>query len=110
MIMKRNWGVTEGKERREWSYAQRAAVGEEMSRLLAHRTFRKGKKCFVSLRCMVDHAHAGEVRVREHPMGMEAFGRNADNDNQKDPIVRRMAGEVRKLLAEYRQEGGHHAV
>ena len=94
---------------REWSAAQRAAVIEEMNSILTHPVFKGSNRCVDLLRYLVDCALAdGDVGIgiKERTLGVEVFGRSPDYDVSTDPIVRRVASEIRKRLAQYYQERG----
>lgn len=94
-----------GIENRNWSDAKRAAVIEEMNLILAHPIFKTSNRCIALLRYVVDHALAGkEDEIKERTLGIEVFGRDANYDLSTDPIVRRVANEIRKRLAQYYQE------
>jgi hypothetical protein len=96
----------EGVASRTWSAAQRAAVIEEMNLILAHPIFKTSNRCTGLLRYLIDHALAGkEDEIKERTLGIEVFGRSATYDLSTDPIVRRVASEIRKRLAQYYQEG-----
>lgn len=93
-----------------WSDAQRSAVREEMNRILSHPTFSTSNRCIALLRFIVKQVKLGEESdLKERTLGIEVFGREADYDVGTDPIVRRVASEVRKRLAQYYQEepNGH---
>lgn len=84
-----------------WSEAQRAAVLEEVHRVLDHPSFKSSGRCVALLQCLVDRALEGDHEgVKERTLGIEAFGREPDYDTNTDPIVRRTANEIRKRLAQ----------
>lgn len=84
-----------------WTDAQRAAIIEELNRVLSHPTFKGSKRCIALLSYLVDRALAGEDdEVKERALGMEVFGRDANYDTNSDPIVRRTANEIRKRLGQ----------
>lgn len=90
---------------RIWSEQQRAAVSQEMARILSHSTFKTSNRCTDLLRYVVKCAKAGvEVDIKERTLGIEVFERESNYDVGADPIVRRVASEVRKRLAQYYQE------
>ena len=47
------------------------------------------------------------VLLKERTLGIEIFGRDADDHTASDPIVRVTATEIRKRIAQYYQEPGH---
>jgi hypothetical protein len=101
---------SEGTASRGWTEAQRHAVTEEMKLILEHPIFRSSNRCVALLHYVVDRALAGrQSEIKERILGIEVFGRNANYDVSADPIVRRIANDVRKRLAQYYQEqdAGH---
>ena len=90
----------EEESRRGWSDEQHAAIVDELNHLLAHPSFQSSKRCSALLRCMVDHALKGDEDLNERALGLEAFGRDDNYDTNTDPIVRRIAGEIRKRLTQ----------
>ena len=44
--------------------------------------------------------------LKERTIGIEVFGRAADYDTNLDHVVRSVAGEVRRRLAQYYMESG----
>ena len=97
----------EGETRRDLTATQRAVVVEEMNRILGHPIFKSSNRCVALLRYVVDRALAGKEReLKERTLGVEVFGREANYDVSTDPIVRRVANEIRKRLAQYYQEAG----
>lgn len=92
-------------EATQWNKSQRGAVLAELNNILANPAFSKSKRCADLLRQLVERALSGEHEgVKERTLGVEVFGRDADYDNNADPIVRRTANEIRKRLAQYYQE------
>jgi hypothetical protein len=92
----------EGAASRIWNDARRAAVIEEMNLILAHPIFKTSNRCIALLRYVIDHALAGkEDEIKERTLGIEVFGRSATYDLSTDPIVRRVASEIRKRLAQH---------
>jgi hypothetical protein len=101
---------SEGAAGRGLSEAQRHAVTDEMKLILEHPIFRSSNRCVALLHYVVDCALAGrQSEIKERTLGVEVFGRNANYDVSADPIVRRIANDVRKRLAQYyqEQEAGH---
>jgi hypothetical protein len=88
---------------------ERAAIRQQLERMLAHPLFRNSKRCHSLLRYVVECTLAGEpAELKERTLGVEVFGREASYDTNADPIVRATAGDLRKRLAQYyvEQEGG----
>jgi len=88
-----------------WNDEQRAAVLEELNLILADPAFKSSNRCSDMLRYLVQRALTdGAFEIRERTLGYEVFGRSADYDLGADNIVRRIAGEIRKRLAQYYHE------
>jgi hypothetical protein len=87
--------------------AEKAAVLEQLERLLTSSYFSHSKRFLIFLRFVVQHALAGQGDLlKERTLGVEIFGRSPDYDTATDPIVRVTAGEIRKRIAQYYQEPG----
>jgi hypothetical protein len=87
---------------------EKAAVEEQVERLLQNPYFSHSRRFPMFLRFVVRHTLSGQVdAVKERTLGIEIFGRNADYDTSSDPIVRVTAAEIRKRIAQYYQEPGH---
>jgi hypothetical protein len=92
----------------DFSDAERAAIEEQVERLLQNPYFSHSRRFPMFLRFVVRHTLAGQAdAVKERILGIEIFGRNADYDTSSDPIVRVTAAEIRKRIAQYYQEPGH---
>jgi hypothetical protein len=88
-----------------WTNAQRAAVIEELNLIHSHPAFKSSNRCVNLLDYLVQCAlNLGEHDIKERTIGVEVFGRDPDYDVGIDPIVRRIAGEIRKRLAQYYHE------
>jgi hypothetical protein len=88
--------------------AYKAAVREELERILANQHFVASKRYpsflrFVTARALETHPDL----IKERVVGVEVFGRDPDYDTSADPIVRVTAAEIRKRLEQYYQEPGH---
>jgi hypothetical protein len=88
--------------------AFKAAVREELERILANQHFVASKRYpsflrFVTARALETHPDL----IKERVVGVEVFGRDPDYDTSADPIVRVTAAEIRKRLEQYYQEPGH---
>jgi hypothetical protein len=82
--------------------AERAAVRQQLTRLLASAAFVNSKRCASLLRHVVDCALEGNVQpLKERTLGIEVFQREPDYDTNRDPVVRNTAVEIRKRLAQY---------
>jgi hypothetical protein len=87
---------------------EKAAVEEQVERLLQTPYFSHSRRFPMFLRYVVRHTLAGQAdAVKERTLGIEIFGRDANYDTSSDPIVRVTAAEIRKRIAQYYQEPGH---
>jgi hypothetical protein len=90
------------------SEEQKAAILEQLERLLSNSHFRHSRRFPSFLRYAVEKTLAGEEdALKERTLGIEIFGRQAGYDTASDPIVRVTAAEIRKRIAQYYQEPGH---
>jgi len=86
----------------------KAAVLQQLERLLRNPHFHKSKRFPVFLKFVVTEALAGRAdNLKERTLGVEVFGKDPGYDTTDDPIVRVTAGEIRKRIAQYYQEPGH---
>jgi hypothetical protein len=86
----------------------RAAIVQQLDRLLQNPHFHKSKRFPVFLKFVVTEALAGRAdNLKERTLGIEVFGKEPGYDTTDDPIVRVTAGEIRKRIAQYYQEPGH---
>jgi hypothetical protein len=86
----------------------KAAVLQQLERLLRNPHFHKSKRFPVFLKFVVTEALAGRAdHLKERTLGVEVFGKDPSYDTTDDPIVRVTAGEIRKRIAQYYQEPGH---
>ena len=92
------------------SEEERAAILEQLERLLGNPHFSHSRRFPSFLRFVVERTLSGEHDVlKERTLGIEIFGRDADYDTASDPIVRVTAGEIRKRIAQYYLEPGHES-
>jgi hypothetical protein len=92
----------------DFSQVEKAAIEEQVERLLQNSYFSHSRRFPMFLRFVVRHTLAGQTdAVKERTLGIEIFGRAADYDTSLDPIVRVTAAEIRKRIAQYYQEPGH---
>ena len=82
------------------------AVYKQLGRLLASPAFKNSKRCSDLLTYLVHRSVdvPDAPPIKERTVGMEVFGRGPDYDTSADHIVRSMASEVRKRLAQYYME------
>ncbi len=89
---------------------EKAAVSEQLERLLNNAYFSHSRRFPSFLRYVVEKTLAGqEDALKERTLGIDIFGRPADYDTATDPIVRVTAAEIRKRIAQYYQEPGHES-
>jgi hypothetical protein len=92
----------------DFSGIEKAAIEEQVERLLQNSHFSHSRRFPTFLRFVVQHALTGQSDlVKERTLGIEIFGRDADYDTASDPIVRVTAAEIRKRIAQYYQDPGH---
>lgn len=92
----------------DFSEIEKAAIQEQVERLLQNSHFSHSRRFPTFLRFVVQHALSGQSDlVKERTLGVEIFGRDANYDTASDPIVRVTAAEIRKRIAQYYQEPGH---
>ncbi|HEY4048597.1 MAG TPA: hypothetical protein VGM27_17150 [Acidobacteriaceae bacterium] len=90
------------------SEKEKAAIQEQLERLLSNSHFSHSRRFPSFLRFVIDQTLAGQTDLlKERTLGIEIFGRDADYDTASDPIVRVTAAEIRKRIAQYYQEQGH---
>jgi hypothetical protein len=83
-------------------------VRMQLKRLLEHRAFKGSRRCARLLEYLVEHRLQGEtIPPKERTLGIEVFEREADYDTAEDPVVRSVANEIRKRIAQYYIEPGH---
>lgn len=88
------------------SHADDVRIREALRHIVESAPFRTTHQCQALLTYVVEHTLAGEDgQLRERVIGTEVFGRSHDYAPGEDPIVRVRAGEVRKRLAQYYQDG-----
>lgn len=89
------------------SETDRAAVREQLERILASPLFRNSKRYPSLLRYVVEQSIEGHgSELKERTLGIEVFGRTPDYDTNLDPVVRISAAEIRKRIAQYYHEPG----
>ena len=84
------------------------AIREQLERMLSSPVFRNSKRNSSLFRHVVEQALQGRTEeLKERNIGVDVFGRAADYDTNTDHVVRSVAGEVRRRLAQYYMEPGH---
>ena len=90
------------------SESERAAVQQQLEKLLSTSLFNSSKRYPSFLKFVVSRALAGQYdQLKERILGVEIFGRPADYDTNADPIVRVTAAEIRKRVEQYYQDPKH---
>jgi hypothetical protein len=88
--------------------SQKNAVLKQLERLLGHGAFRNSKRGQALLRYVVEHQLQNPgSHLKERTIGTDVFGRDAGYDTNADAVVRVVAGEIRRRLAQYYHEAGH---
>ena len=81
---------------------ERAAVLEELERILSSQFFRNSNRSKQFLSYVVQHRLEGHSEpLKERTIGAELFHRAAGYATGEDPVVRVQAGEVRRRLEQY---------
>ncbi len=87
---------------------ERAAIREQLERILSSPLFKNSKRYPTLLRFVVERSLTGHSEpLKERTLGIEVFGREPDYDTNLDPVVRTTAVEIRKRIAQYYNEPGH---
>jgi hypothetical protein len=87
---------------------EKAAVQQQLEKLLATPLFNSSKRYPTFLKLVVTRVLAGQAeQLKERILGVEIFGRPADYDTNTDPIVRVTAAEIRKRIEQYYQDPKH---
>jgi len=90
------------------SELEKAAVQQQLEKLLATPLFNSSKRYPSFLKFVVTRSLAGQTdQLKERILGVEIFGRAADYDTNTDPIVRVTAAEIRKRIEQYYQDPKH---
>lgn len=83
-----------------------AAVRQALDELLAWEPLRRSPQLGAFLAYVVEARLAGDAgAIKAYSIAVDVFGRAADFDPQRDPIVRVQARRLRALLAEFYQSG-----
>ena len=84
---------------------QAAAIRRERERILKSPSFRTSKRCQQFLSYVVQHSLEGHAEpLKERSIGAELFQRPISYATGEDGVVRVLASEVRKRLAQYYHE------
>jgi TolB-like protein/Tfp pilus assembly protein PilF len=80
---------------------------QQLARILASRTFHQADRLKRFIAYIVEETISGRgAQLKEFPLGMEVFGKDARFDPRTDPIVRVQARRLRVRLARYYAEEG----
>ncbi|HTS28668.1 MAG TPA: hypothetical protein VMH81_22510 [Bryobacteraceae bacterium] len=86
------------------------AIREQLDRILTSPVFRNSRRNSSLLRHVVERALEGRTEeLKERNIGIDVFSRAADYDTNSDHVVRSVAGEVRRRLAQYYMEPGRES-
>jgi len=81
---------------------EKAAVWEQVNRLISDPSLNKSKRYPSLLRFVVEKSLGGESEcLKERVLGIEVFDRPTDYDSTRDSIVRVTAAELRKRMLHY---------
>jgi hypothetical protein len=90
------------------SELEKAAVQQQLERLLASPLFHSSKRYAQFLRFVVGRTLEGQGQdLKERILGIEVFDRPPDYDTAVDPIVRVTAAEIRKRIDQYYHDPKH---
>jgi hypothetical protein len=82
---------------------------EELRRVIESKHFANSPKKIRFLEFISEQAfHGSSDKLNEYLIGSEVYGRGTDFDQQKDPIVRVQAHEIRRLLKKYYEQEGQN--
>ena len=88
--------------------SEKAAVRDQLERLLADPYFSHSKRFPTFLRFVTEQTLGGRSdSINERWLGIEIFGRDPEYDTSADPVVRVTAAEIRKRIAQYYQDPAH---
>ena len=93
--------------------SERAAGGigarDQVERILQSPGFARNERLSRFLRMVIErHLEGRDDELKESLIAIEVFGRPADYDPKRDPVVRAEASRLRARLAEYYQNEGKH--
>jgi tetratricopeptide (TPR) repeat protein len=84
-------------------------VREQLRRILTSKSFRQVGRLNRFLEFVVEETLAGRGdRLKEFPIGVEAFGKESSFDPRMDPLVRVQARRLRSRLVRYYREEGQN--
>src|SRR5580704_9916584 len=81
----------------------------QLERILGSPGFARNERLSLFLRLVIErHLEGRDDELKESLIAVEVFGRPADYDPKRDPVVRAEASRLRARLAEYYQSEGKH--
>jgi hypothetical protein len=84
---------------------------EELRRIIESKYFSNSPRKIRFLEFVAEQTFQGNSeKLNEYLIGAEVYGRGQEFDQQKDPIVRVQAHEIRRLLKKYYEEDGKSSV
>jgi adenylate cyclase len=88
------------------------AVRQELGRILASPEFQRSAGLRAFLQFIVEQTLAGLAEeIKGYTVATQVLGRKADFDPDKDPVVRILAGKLRRALEKYyRSRGGQESI
>jgi hypothetical protein len=100
---------TDRPEKVVFSTIERAAIRDQLQRILEDPLFKTSRRYPSVLKYIVQRALDGsqDGHLKERTIGVEVLGRDPDYDTNEDPTVRVVAGEIRKRLISYYLQPGH---
>jgi len=82
---------------------------DQLQRILQSSGFARNERLSRFLRMVIErHLEGRDDELKESLIALEVFGRPADYDPKRDPVVRAEASRLRARLAEYYQNEGKH--
>ena len=82
---------------------------DQLQRILQSPGFARNERLSRFLRMVIErHLEGRDDELKESLIALEVFGRPADYDPKRDPVVRAEASRLRARLAEYYQNEGKH--
>lgn len=86
----------------------RSAIQGQLERILAYPPFQNSRRYPRFLKFIVEKALSGTPEeIKERVIGIEVFDRPPSYEPASDPVVRLVAGEIRKRLAQYYIQEAH---
>ena len=83
-------------------------IQEQLERILAYTPFQNSRRYPKFLRYIVEKSLSGTPEeIKERVIGVEVFDRPLNYEPASDPVVRLVAGEIRKRLAQYYIQEAH---